>query len=832
MKKKWSKFLGAVLAVVFLYFLVPGIGPSKGALPTDVLIKGSDPTVYYYANDGKRYVFPNAGTYHSWFSDFSGVMSVSDEELAQISIGGNVTYRPGVRLAKIASDARVYAVAPGGVLRWITSESLAERLYGSRWNRQVDDLPPPFFADYELGEPIGCTSDYDPLMIAGLIQTINTDKSLPLGQGPRWSDTTVDIGDAARVSVPSDEPLSNQEIFARVAPAIVQIIVETEDGTVTGSGMILEENGYVLTNAHVVFDATSLLVKVRSDRSYEASIVSRDELVDIALLKIDGDVCDLPTVEFERQKVADVGEEVVTLGYPFGLLGDPSFKEGTVSRRLVGSDGVKYVETSAEIHPGNSGGAMVNRYGRVIGIPTFVIGQGIGGIIFGEAIKFAIDSETVVALLSPLKFGRDVIFPDEDTASEEEMGDETEPEDRAVTECTSDIWECGDWGSCSLEGVQRRTCTLAFDCVNVDIMRPLEVHSCNPSSGTPSFPRVSVPTDDREAGAGMVIEGEDAILSKYRFEGGKEELKLTRVRLHVAEPNNIDALRLYDGETMIGKQADVSAFGYADFSGLDVSLPAYGVKTFTVKGGISAFVGEAESGADVKVTMKDMPGTFRLVGISSLEAIVAIPGGDVPGNRKIVRRTRPAVRVVPLPNTALETGEQIAFRFRVVAHEHGDVAIKKITAEAFTRPHVGVAPTAGSSVRPDDETTNIAGSTTIKGAGCTVSAGGACIVSMRFEDEVVVPAGTSRTFEVRLNISGTFSPGDFLSVRLLGDSVLADGMLYDGGPELGINGTLYRFIWSDLSAEKHDDVLNGSSDWINGALVEGLPTASVTRKRE
>ncbi len=125
------------------------------------LIKGvSSSAVYYYGYDMKRYVFPNENVYFSWYEDFSGVQEVSDENLASLTIGGNVTYKPGVRLVKIQTDPRVYAVGRGKTLRWVASEQVAKDLYGEKWATKVDDVPDAFFVDYETGRPIMKSTDY------------------------------------------------------------------------------------------------------------------------------------------------------------------------------------------------------------------------------------------------------------------------------------------------------------------------------------------------------------------------------------------------------------------------------------------------------------------------------------------------------------------------------------------------------------------------------------------------------------------------------------------------------------------------------------------------
>jgi hypothetical protein len=119
-----------------------------------VMSTAASDSVYYCGADGKRYVFPNQKTYDTWYDGWGKVTNLSAEVIASIPFGGMVNYRPGVRLVKIQSDPKVYAVAKGGVLRWVTSESIAEGLYGADWTKQVDDVPVAFFTNYTLGEPI------------------------------------------------------------------------------------------------------------------------------------------------------------------------------------------------------------------------------------------------------------------------------------------------------------------------------------------------------------------------------------------------------------------------------------------------------------------------------------------------------------------------------------------------------------------------------------------------------------------------------------------------------------------------------------------------------
>jgi len=114
--------------------------------------------VYYCGADGRRYVFPNEKTYFTWYADFSGVKQITDAEMASIMIGGNVTYRPGVRLVKIQSDPKVYAVSKGGVLRPIPSASVASAHFGASWAKQIDDIPEAFFVNYTVGDPVSAVN--------------------------------------------------------------------------------------------------------------------------------------------------------------------------------------------------------------------------------------------------------------------------------------------------------------------------------------------------------------------------------------------------------------------------------------------------------------------------------------------------------------------------------------------------------------------------------------------------------------------------------------------------------------------------------------------------
>lgn len=134
---------------------------ASAAVTDGSLIKGQTSSSVYYVTAGKRYAFPNERVFFSWYADFSTVQTVADSDLASYLLAGNVTYRPGMNLVKIATDPKVYAVSRYGTLRWVTTEQIAALLYGSNWNTKVHDVADTFFTNYIVGSDITQVSQYD-----------------------------------------------------------------------------------------------------------------------------------------------------------------------------------------------------------------------------------------------------------------------------------------------------------------------------------------------------------------------------------------------------------------------------------------------------------------------------------------------------------------------------------------------------------------------------------------------------------------------------------------------------------------------------------------------
>jgi hypothetical protein len=154
-----------------------------------ILIKSQDnPAVYYFGKDCKRHAFPDEKTYFGWYKDFNSVLTLTPAFIAKIPLGKNVTHKPGYRMIKFPSVDKVYAVSQGRTLHWVTTEALAEAIYGPHgindyptgvsWNKKVDDVSEAFYGDYVIGTDIKMAvdtlhTDYNPISELANVKTID-----------------------------------------------------------------------------------------------------------------------------------------------------------------------------------------------------------------------------------------------------------------------------------------------------------------------------------------------------------------------------------------------------------------------------------------------------------------------------------------------------------------------------------------------------------------------------------------------------------------------------------------------------------------------------------
>ncbi len=217
--------------------------------------------------------------------------------------------------------------------------------------------------------------------------------------------TSATVVPARRVN---GQELSVSEVAAAVGPSVVTISVDIEAGVTgeaVGTGLVVSPDGEILTNAHVVVDASEIRVRLAGDTEpTEAQLIALDVGNDLALLKINGS--NLPVAPFAPAGQVALGDEVVAIGFALDLDGDPSVTLGIVSaldRTLITQnegalDGL--IQTDAAISSGNSGGPLVDASGRVVGINTAVARSDVSTAATNVGFAIAIEEvETVLATL-------------------------------------------------------------------------------------------------------------------------------------------------------------------------------------------------------------------------------------------------------------------------------------------------------------------------------------------------------------------------------------------------------------------------------------------------
>lgn len=170
-----------------------------------------------------------------------------------------------------------------------------------------------------------------------------------------------------------------------------------------GSGFIISEDGYILTNHHVINGADQVIVRLNDRRQLDAKVIGSDERSDVALLKIEAD--NLPTVPLGNSDSAEVGEWVLAIGSPFGF--DYSVTAGIISatdRSLSNGTYVPFIQTDVAINPGNSGGPLFNLDGEVIGINSQIYTRS-GGFM---GLSFAIPMNLAMEVVEQIKSGGSV----------------------------------------------------------------------------------------------------------------------------------------------------------------------------------------------------------------------------------------------------------------------------------------------------------------------------------------------------------------------------------------------------------------------------------------
>jgi S1-C subfamily serine protease len=225
---------------------------------------------------------------------------------------------------------------------------------------------------------------------------------------------------AAAVTASAQGGMSARDIYRRRAPGVVYIQAQTintdpspfdvfdspQSAESTGSGFVIDEEGLILTNAHVVEEATDIRVTFSDHQTVSATPVGKDADTDLALLRVDPAELDLEPLELGDSDSVQVGDPTIAIGNPFGL--ERTLTTGVVSalqRRLTAPSGFaidNVIQTDAALNPGNSGGPLLDAHGRVIGINSQIAtgGDASGGSV---GIGFAVPANTAKQVIPQLE---------------------------------------------------------------------------------------------------------------------------------------------------------------------------------------------------------------------------------------------------------------------------------------------------------------------------------------------------------------------------------------------------------------------------------------------
>ena len=230
----------------------------------------------------------------------------------------------------------------------------------------------------------------------------------PLGES---IPTTPQVGDTVVLeptpegtdNTPQSGGLSLQDIYSKAIDSVVSISCTLPNGSASGTGVILTETGYIVTNSHVVEDASAVSVLLTDGRTLSAQVVGADAVSDLAVLWVDAE--DLTAAQFGDSSALRVGDIAIAIGDPLGVELRGTMTDGIISaiNRNVSFSGrtMTLIQTNAALNSGNSGGPLLNCYGQVIGINTMKIGAftDSSGV---EGLGFAIPSTTVKEIVDQL----------------------------------------------------------------------------------------------------------------------------------------------------------------------------------------------------------------------------------------------------------------------------------------------------------------------------------------------------------------------------------------------------------------------------------------------
>ncbi len=540
--KKTNAFRALILLITLATSFL-GMPPLAHAAPAPgSLIKRADhPAVYYYATNGRRYVFPNERVFRTWYVDFSTVQTVTAAEMTEARIGGNVTYRPGFRMVKIDTDPKVYAISRGGVLRHIASETVAAAIFGSGWATLVDDIPDAFFVNYAMGSQIVSVSDYDRSAELASATTINADKNLgsltpsaplpevPTGTTPvptptpsctadTWTCADWNMCSTSGTQTRSCTMTTDSAGVTTPSPATTQSCTPTAS-TPSCTADVWSCTGWNTCSASGSQSRVCIITNECAGVSTPSPAATQTCTPPTTTTPPTSTTGQMPTVPSGYELVdliTDTGFETTVGGFaPNGSA------DGTVSRI-----------TANAIQGASSLRVVANSYGRIAFEKAYPYNNGPIANSLTVKAKMRVDSAGTAGLRMQVCAIAYLMTSSEPTSTCQDYPVSTQVTDvylnlntnaqrldrvyfqfklddggtitatiddahlytvvqgsgstTPTQSCTADTWSCTDWVMCSTSGSQARSCQMTTDCAGVTTPSPATTQSCTAPSTSPT----------------------------------------------------------------------------------------------------------------------------------------------------------------------------------------------------------------------------------------------------------------------------------------------------------------------------------------------------------
>lgn len=230
------------------------------------------------------------------------------------------------------------------------------------------------------------------------VEDIPTDQNQPIEKQPENVSLQKSYPSLEQLAAP-ENAMALPDIYDKVSPSVVGVSCTLARSSATGTGIIISEDGYIITNAHVVQDALSIMIVDSRLNEYEAKVVGADSQTDLAVLKVEAS--GLTPCEFGKSGELRIGELAVVIGNPLGLDLYGTMTTGIISglnRTItIGENKMTLIQTQASINKGNSGGPLINAYGQIIGITSAKVNSA-----YGEGLGFAIPIDEALPIVDDL----------------------------------------------------------------------------------------------------------------------------------------------------------------------------------------------------------------------------------------------------------------------------------------------------------------------------------------------------------------------------------------------------------------------------------------------